>query len=1191
MSVICVKKLKGFDEESNKWQREAEIFLNIKGNFNFYDIYDFGNISDNAFSFIVKNIFNDNTNEYFKEVPEFSGKCFRYSEVTGQYNEREDMVKRVSNVLLDEEIKLNHSRIVECEGISDEDFKKFKDYFLNPVENMEIPMEGREKKIFESPWDELQPVEGFREFSDEELNEFKDNFSFDLQDLKLVREHFIEEGRDPNISELKVIDTYWSDHCRHTTFMTEIEDVEFETGLYEDVVENAFKDYLDAREYVYGEKKKPISLMDLGTINARILRKKGELDDEDKSDEVNACTVNVKVNVGGEDKDYLLYFKNETHNHPTEIEPFGGASTCIGGGIRDPLSGRSFPYQGLRITGSKSPLTPYEDTIPGKRPSRQICKVALEGFTDYANQIGINAGIAKEFYHPGFEAKRLELGALVAATPKDYVRREAPVVGDVILLIGADTGRDGLGAAVGSSKIQTDESLEKAGTDVQKGNPSAERKIIRLFNNKKASKLIKKCNDFGAGGVSVAIGELADGLNIDLNKVPVKYPGMHPGEIALSESQERMAVVVSKKDLEEFMSYCEAEDVQAVVVADVTDNGRMEMYYDGKKVIDISRDFLNTNGGRKFANVSVEAKKEKIDVKGSYDLKALVSKLENASQHGLLNNFDATIYSGSVLYPLGGKNMLTPQLGMVHKIPVHLFGGLETKDASVMTYGYDADLAVKSPYYGGFMAIMNSVLKACALGCDRKKIRLSIQEFFESLKGDPKRWGKPFEALLGAFYAMDNLNLPSIGGKDSMSGSFEDIDVPPSLFSFAVAMTDVDKVVSREFKEKGSDIVLIDFPLLKDGAPDFEKLKSALEFIKKALEDKKVLAISNISSKGGALDLFEMAVGNDIGFEIDDEYVDYLFTENKLGYLIETKDSKYFEEFGKVIGKTGDAVKLGKTYDLEDLKKAWTEPLKSVYEVPKFTGTCCKEGKAHEMIKSDKKVVIPVALGANGEYDLKKEFVLRGCEVEEVIVKLSSKKAYEESLTDLASKIKSSDVLAFPHGATMGDEPQMEGKLEELILRNEKIKDAVEELLAKGGKVLGVGSGFKGLIRAGLIEHGKISETTDIEIAPTPSMQHLGTVLSACGVKGTALEGEKYFAPYSTRYGVIRADKKYSDKGQVLSTYCKFFEGEPAIDAMQDPTGKIIGVNSIIDRYDEDSFINIDKGNRSGIIDLVLKED
>ncbi len=1191
MSVICVKKLKGFDEESNKWQREAEIFLNIKGNFNFYDIYDFGNISDNAFSFIVKNIFNDNTNEYFKEVPEFSGKCFRYSEVTGQYNEREDMVKRVSNVLLDEEIKLNHSRIVECEGISDEDFKKFKDYFLNPVENMEIPMEGREKKIFESLWDELQPVEGFREFSDEELNEFKDNFSFDLQDLKLVREHFIEEGRDPNISELKVIDTYWSDHCRHTTFMTEIENVEFETGLYEDVVENAFKTYLDAREYVYGESKKPMSLMDLGTINARILRKKGELDDEDKSDEVNACTVNVKVNVGGEDKDYLLYFKNETHNHPTEIEPFGGASTCIGGGIRDPLSGRSFPYQGLRITGSKSPLTPYEETIPGKRPSRQICKVALEGFTDYANQIGINAGIAKEFYHPGFEAKRLELGALVASTPKDYVRREAPVVGDVILLIGADTGRDGLGAAVGSSKIQTDESLEKAGTDVQKGNPSAERKIIRLFNNKKASKLIKKCNDFGAGGVSVAIGELADGLNIDLNKVPVKYPGMHPGEIALSESQERMAVVVSKKDLEEFMSYCEAEDVQAVVVADVTDNGRMEMYYDGKKVIDISRDFLNTNGGRKFANVSVEAKKEKIDVKGSDDLKALVSKLENASQHGLLNNFDATIYSGNVLYPLGGKNMLTPQLGMVHKIPVHLFGGLDTKDASVMTYGYDADLAVKSPYYGGFMAIMNSVLKACALGCDRKKIRLSIQEFFESLKGDPKRWGKPFEALLGAFYAMDNLNLPSIGGKDSMSGSFEDIDVPPSLFSFAVAMTDVDKVVSREFKEKGSDIVLIDFPLLKDGAPDFEKLKSALELVKKALEDKKVLAISNISSKGGALDLFEMAVGNDIGFEIYDEYVDYLFTENKLGYLIETKDSKYFEEYGKVIGRTGDVVKLGKTYDLEDLKKAWTEPLKSVYEVPKFTGTCCKEGKAHEMIKSDKKVVIPVALGANGEYDLKKEFVLRGCEVEEVIVKLSSKKAYEESLTDLASKIKSADVLALPHGATMGDEPQMEGKLEELILRNEKIKDAAEELLAKGGKVLGVGSGFKGLIRAGLIEHGKISDTTDIEIAPTPSMQHLGTVLSACGVKGTALEGEKYFAPYSTRYGVIRADQKYFDKGQVLSTYCKFFEGEPAIDAMKDPTGKIIGVNSIIDRYDEDSFINIEKGNRSGIIDLVLKED
>lgn len=1193
MSLIYAKKYKGFDEESQKWATEAAEYLNIHGEFNFYDVYDFVAISEAAFDVIKKKIFNDNTSEYVTECPDFKGRTFRYSEVTGQYNERQDMVECAANLLVDERIVLNHSRIVEILNVDEAAFNQFKDYFLNPMENVEIPMEGKDKRIFTSSWDELEPVSGFRNFTEEELEAYRTNFSFDMQDLKLVQAYFQREERDPNVSELKMIDTYWSDHCRHTTFLTEIENVTFEEGLYSEVIEQAYHDYLETREFVYGEHKKPMSLMDLGTINARLSRKKGELDDEDKSDEVNACTVNVVVNVDDIEQDYLLYFKNETHNHPTEIEPFGGASTCIGGGIRDPLSGRSFPYQGLRLTGSKSPLTAYEDTIPGKRSSRQICQVAMEGFSDYANQIGINAGVAKEFYHPGFEAKRLELGAVVAVAAKEDVKREQPVVGDKILLMGGSTGRDGLGAAVGSSKIQTDESLEKAGTDVQKGNPSAERKIIRVFNNPKASRLIKKSNDFGAGGVAVAIGELADGLSIYLDRVPVKYEGMHPGEIALSESQERMAVVIAPEDVEEFLTYCHAEDVQVAVVADVTESRRIEMYYDGEKVIDISREFLDTNGGRKFQDVTVVPTEQSIAQPVEHDLVALLSEVENASQQALIDNFDATIYSGNVLYPLGGKYKLTPQLGMVHKIPVHLFGGLKTDDASVMTYGYDPYLAVKSPYYGGYHAIMNSVLKAVALGVDASTIRLTVQEYFESLKGNPERWGKPLEALLGAYTAMRQVNLPSIGGKDSMSGSFEDIDVPPSVVSFAVGMTQVDRVVSREFKQLGSDILLISLPLLEDGKVDNQRLFDVFKLIHEALLGEQILAISTLSPQGGALDLFEMAAGNHIGFEVNEDALNDLFTENQLGFLIETTNVEFFEGYAQLIGRTAEDVKIGQaSYELEQLIATWQAPLNSVYGLmPLVDYVQCQPQQQPQVVESTKRVVIPVLLGASGEYDLRKEFTLRNCEVEEVIIHTSTKEAYDQSLATLVEAVHRSDILAFPNGATLGDEPQMEGKFEELVIRDTRIQEAITDLLGRNGKILGIGSGFKGLILSGLIEHGQVAAQTDIQIAPFPRMKYWGTVLTACGREGTVLEGQRYFAPISSRYGIIRCDEKYITNGQVLSTYDQFIENELAIDAMCDPSGQIIGVNSLIDRYDEDACININKAGRPMIIDVLLKEE
>lgn len=1096
---------------------------------------------------------------------------FRYRQVLGQYDEIQEMTQRLVSNFRHHNVTLFHSRIIALPGLDEKAIKTFKAYYLNETEVEEVSFASLNHDMGVSSATDLQKLIGFNDLNETGLLELLEDYSMDLADIKVVQAYFQAEADEPTIFQLKVIDTYWSDHCRHTTFMTELATIQVSKGDYQAAIEATIAEYNQVRATVFGERfsTRPVTLMDLATINTRDAKRLGLLDNLDESDEVNACCIRIEVDVEGTPEDYLLYFKNETHNHPTEIEPFGGAATCIGGGIRDPLSGRSYVHQAMRITGAKKPTLPYEATRSGKLPQRVISQRAAQGFSDYSNQIGQSSGYVREYYHDGFEAKRMELGALVAAAPVDHVVRIKPEASDLVILLGGRTGRDGLGAAVGSSMVQTEQSLELQGAEVQKGNPSIERKIIRLFRNAEATRLIKKCNDFGAGGVAVAIGELADGLIIDLDQVPTKYPGMDACEIAISESQERMAVVVDAADAAAFIALAEVEDLEANIVATVTDSPYMVMTYKGEEVLRLKRSFLDSNGGAKVADAIIQADSIKEFFKDERGILEQLSDVNNASQAALAQNFDFTIGKGTVLAPLGGQQQITPQEGMVAKIPVL---GKDTHTASVMTVSFKPALATLSPYHGAYFAVANSVAKAVALGVPYQEVRLTFQEFFERMT-DSTSWGKPTGALLGAFKLMKQLGLAAIGGKDSMSGTFEDLSVPPSLISFAVATTDARKVVSRELKASDSKLWLLSSQSNQDDLVDTAHLITLFSQIQDLIDRGVVRAISTLDDKTIEVNLVEMALGNLIGFELNQTYLN---RKVPLGFLLEVASEVQMPEQAELIGKTQAelTVKLDKNYTLSELATAFGAPLADVYSEVRLSDLRSVEPAISvPEVSSNARVLIPVMTGVNGEYDLYETFKHHTEHVDFFIVK--EELAYAESVKQLGQLMHTYDVLAFPDGSILSNRLAY-GQAVELLL--EDLQDDLERFLLDK-HILAIGASFAGFVRSGLIEFGRIQKGTSLLFKNNPYEKFISTVVEANVVHTSPYASLGSYTTALAGYSLTLELEEALFTKQILSKYTRFFEGTSAVDAMTDPSGRILGVNANFERF-----------NRDGVTNLVINE-
>ncbi|NLY66435.1 MAG: phosphoribosylformylglycinamidine synthase [Tissierellia bacterium] len=1218
MKRILIEKKDDFNVEAKELYKDFKEYLKLEGlkAVRVVNAYELFGATDEEVEEIVNAVLYEPQLDYiYEDMPPIGEdeKAFRVQTVSGQYNQREDMANNlVKNYLGYEHIDLVHSKYIILKNISQEELEKAKSYYINPTESKEIPLDYSKLQREEDVDDEVEIVEGFIELDKAGLEKLIkiQGIGLDLEDLLYVQKYFKEEEkRNPTVTELKIIDTYWSDHCRHKTFNTEITDIEIDEGSLKKVFEEAIKEYLASRHYVYGETSRPVSLMDLATINMKEIKKKGLLDDKEETDEINAASIEVEVDHAGKTEKWLLMFKNETHNHPTEIEPFGGAATCLGGGIRDPLSGRSYVYQAMRITGASDPRQSFEDTIPGKLPQRNITQKAMEGYSSYGYQIGSPAGYIQEFYHEGFVAKRMEIGALVAAAPKDWVVRKKPEPTDLVLLIGGRTGRDGIGAAVGSSKEHTEEALIQSGAEVQKGNPILERKIVRLFRNPEATRLIKKCNDFGAGGVSVAVGELADGLKIDLDKVSLKYPGLKDWEVALAESQERMAVVIDKKDLDKFMKLVEEEDLEGSVIAEVTDNKRLVMTWRGKTVANISTEFLDSAGIRKKTRVRIISpqgmylKEDPNHIKGEDIKKDFIENMTNlntASQKGLIERFDHTNGSGAVLMPLGGKYRLTPQEGMVAKLPV-LDG--KTTTCSIMTCGYDPYLSSWSTFHGGYYAVIESIAKVVALGGDFRKIRLSFQEYFERLEDDPTKWAKPFTALLGAFLVQKNLDIPSIGGKDSMSGTFEDIDVPPTLVSFAVTTEDVNNIVSREFKKANSQVVVIKLNMDQNGLVDFEELKKNYTKVKELINQGVVLASSTVKHGGIARSISEMAFGNRIGFQFNTEILDRIYKPLYGSIILEIEEGKDLERLldgldYSIVGRTmeDEEIRIGKeTISLDELIEKWQEPLKDVFPIEEDSKVHTEHIYYEKGVKTSKfssiarpKVLIPVFTGTHGEYDLELKFKEAGAEVDTFVFKSLSRDKVRESVRELAKRIKDCQILALANGFILGNEPESGGKMLKLIFRESELKEAVNELLsARDGLVLGIGAGVHALIKLGLIEKGYITDSDDTStyIAHNRSGKFISTIVDVKVVSNLSpwmagmKVGDVYSVPVSTNEGrIILAKEDIKERGQIASQFVDINPtgSDLGIEALTSPDGRVLGTVSSIDRIGRDIYKNTD---------------
>ncbi len=1129
---------------------------------------------------------------YRETLPEIEGEhiIFAVEALPGQYDQRADSAAQCVQIITKERPVVRAAKVYAFLGsISDADLEKMKKHLINPVENREAALEKPETLVdaVEEPEAVFQ-LEGFMEAGDEQLEALRQQYglAMDLGDLRFMQGYFRdEEKRNPTITELKMIDTYWSDHCRHTTFNTQITDIKLEDSL----VKATYEEYLAAREEVYGERAKtrPVTMMDMGTIAAKALKKRGVLKNLDESEEINACSVKVDVKTDNGTEKWLFMFKNETHNHPTEIEPFGGAATCLGGAIRDPLSGRSYVYQAMRVTGAADPRKPLEETLAGKLPQRTITKTAAHGYSSYGNQIGLATGLVDELYHPGYVAKRMEIGAVLGAAPIENVVREVPAPEDVIVLLGGRTGRDGCGGATGSSKSHTEKSLSTCSAEVQKGNPVEERKIQRLFRRPEISKLIKRCNDFGAGGVSVAIGELADGLHIHLDRVPKKYEGLSATELAISESQERMAVVLAPESLEQFIAAADSENLEATVVAYVTEDPRLVMEYQGETIVNLSRAFLDSAGDSKKITVDVaafEAAAEKElaeDFDAAAALKELVGDLNICSRRGMVEYFDSSIGAGSVLMPFGGKTQLTPTQSMAAKIPV-LNG--QSYTASLFSYGFDPYMSSQNQHLGAMCAVTESLARIVAAGGKTEDCYLTFQEYFPSLRGDSKRWAMPVSALLGAFKAQMAYGVGAIGGKDSMSGSFMDLDIPPTLVSFAAGTIDSEKVLSPEFKAAGHDVYLFAAPYDENGQPKMAAIKEMWSLVNKASEEGKVAAAWALGKGGVAEAVFKMALGNQIGFaSLDSIHVPALFEKNYGAIVVEATAPI---EGAVLIGKTiaepnivlGDA-----SVSLDELTPIWEETLEDIFPTrTSDAGTVeaysCTERPAYTAATkiARPKAVIPVFPGTNCEYDTARILERVGGQAEIVNVANLTPAMLEDSIARMEKALQTAQMMIFPGGFSFGDEPEGSGKFIAAFMRNPILTERIHELLYKNdGLILGICNGFQALIKLGLVPYGKIVDT-DLT-SPTLTFNRIGRHQSRyvttriSSVKSPWLSqvevGDMHTIPISHGEGrFVCSDEMLAQlaaNGQIATQYVDF-AGQPSMDIAHNPNGSNMAIEGIL---------------------------
>ena len=1217
---IFVEKREDFRVEAQNLMNDLKENVGIESLdfLRILNIYDVFNLSKEDLKKMEKIVFSEvnvdrvynSLEEVFSVVENRENIHFAVEFIPGQYDQRADSAVQCINLLADNEnFNVKSGKLIILYGnITAEELSKIKKYYINEVEMREKNLDILEENPEQENTEKIPVYENFINKTSEEIEEMRKSLELAMtaDDLLFIQEYFKnEEKRNPTETEIRVLDTYWSDHCRHTTFETIIDDVKIENEVYRDIIEKTLKEYVKSREYVHGEKisAKPMTLMDLATVFGKEQRKRGELPDLEVSDEINACSIYIDVPVKGKTEKWILQFKNETHNHPTEIEPFGGASTCIGGAIRDPLSGRTFVYQAVRISGSGDPNEKLNDTLEGKLPQRVITQKAAHGYSSYGNQIGLATTYVNEIYDEGYKAKRLELGLVVGAAPAENIIREKPEKGDVVILLGGRTGRDGIGGATGSSKEHTTESSEKCSAEVQKGNAVTERKIQRLFRNKEVTQLIKKCNDFGAGGVSVAIGELADGLEIDLDKVRVKYVGLTGTELAISESQERMAVVVREENVEKFIKFAEEENLEAYKVAEVNDTGRLVMKYRNEVIADISRDFLNTNGAKSNIDIEIE-KTAKLNlerkINGSDFKEKFINNLKDlnvCSQRGLMETFDSSIGSTTVLMPYGGKYQLTPADVSVQKVSVE---NAETDVASMVGYGYNPFVAKQSTFHGGAYAVIESMTKIVASGGNYKNIRFTFQEYFERLGKDSKKWGRPLSALLGAFHIQKEFGLPSIGGKDSMSGTFNDISVPPTLVSFAVSMTTAENVISPEFKKAGNNIYLVRTAYDENDLPDLKELKKNFDFITENIKNKKIVSAAAIKNGGLSEAVAKMAFGNKLGADIKSDGIigeNEWFKSEYGTFIVETAEKFDYENavlIGNVISEGKIVIDSKVEINLDELIEEWEKPLEKIFPTRKEIENChllphCNgtKYKKIELVERENvissfsnsiakpRVFIPVFPGTNCEYDLERAFNREGGIAKIGVFNNLTHENILNSIDGFVKEIENSQILMLPGGFSAGDEPDGSAKFMVAVLKNGRVKEAIDKLLKRDGLILGICNGFQALIKSGLLPYGEVRELN--EDSPTLTFnninKHMSKIVMTKIISNNSPwlmgmnEGDIHAIPMSHGEGrVVITEEEYKKlyKNNQIATKYVDFEGDPSMDSQFNPNGSYYAIEGML---------------------------
>lgn len=1181
---IYVEKRAGFRQEAQALLKELRTYLDLENltGLRILNRYDAEGLSREDFTAAVRTVFSepqvDETDEILT-LPR-DAHVFAAEALPGQFDQRADSAAQCIQLMtMGERPTVKYAKVYCLTGdLTGAEVERVKRYVINPVEMREAAFAlpdsfGREKPVLKA----VQTLDGFRALDENGRRSLLQTMglAMDEEDIAFVQRHFIKEQRDPTVTEIRVMDTYWSDHCRHTTFLTELDNVRID----DPVVDSAYQSYLAARERLAPDK--PRTLMELATIAAKALKKEGRLHHLDESEEINACTLRIKADTVRGEEDYLLLFKNETHNHPTEIEPFGGAATCIGGAIRDPLSARAYVYAAMRVTGAADPTKPLSATIPGKLPQRKLCAGAAAGFSSYGNQIGLATGCVDEIYHDGYAAKRLETGAVLGAAPFHHVRRERPQPGDMVILLGGRTGRDGIGGATGSSKAHTEKSVDTSASEVQKGNAPEERKLQRLFLDPKATLLIKRCNDFGAGGVSVAVGELADGLDIDLDKVPLKYAGLDGTEIAISESQERMAVVVAAEDADAFCALAEKENLEATPVAVVTESPRMVMRWQGQKVVDLDRDFLSSNGAKKRTDAHVEIAKDwqRAETGGFCDtLLSMAASLRGCSRQGLSERFDSTIGANTVLMPFGGKYQLTPPEAMVHTLPVA--GGTET--ASYMAYGFNPYIAEKSPFHGAYLAVVESVSKLVAAGAKFEHVYLSLQEFFPRPGHDGKRWGLPLAAMLGAFRAQMDLGIAAIGGKDSMSGSFEDLDVPPTLISFAVTWDKAGHALSPEWKGEGHAVVWLCPETGEDGLPKAESLKAVFDTVTRLAREGRALSVAAAGEGGAALAVQRAAMGNGLGFAFSDKWEkEELFAYRYGSFLLEMRDGNALGY--PLLGYTmkNAIIWRNETADTDALMRAWQGTLETVYQrkaaMPETpVRNYAYEGERRKGVSIARpRVLIPAFPGTNCEIDTARAFERAGAVADIMVVRNLTPSAVAESVREMARRMDRAQIVLIPGGFSGGDEPEGSGKLITSFFRSREIRDAVANLLERrDGLMGGICNGFQALIKLGLVPYGRITEP-DVN-SPTLTYNLIGrhqsrlVSVKVCSTLSPWFSlqsvGEMGLIPISHGEGRFVMSEtgieQLAKNGQIAAQYVDN-AGSPSMDIAFNPAGSMQAVEAI----------------------------